>query len=144
MWSMTKVLTNAVALRLYEEGLFKLEDPVGDYVPSFQRTWNVVVPLDDVRTLQIDPVATQSVDYYAFVKGETQTLHYTTTPAKETMRIKHLMSETSGIQYDQFSEYDERSNGAIGCGMGGTHVGFLGIEPLWVSAARCFRPWSYT
>ena len=29
MWSMTKVLCNAVALRLYELGLFKLEDPVG-------------------------------------------------------------------------------------------------------------------
>lgn len=119
MWSMTKVLTNAVALRLYEEGLFKLEDPVGDYVPSFQREWSVVVPLDDVRTLQIDPAATHSVDYYAFVKGETETLHYTTFPAKETMRVKHLMSETSGIEYDQFSEYDERSGGALGCGMGG-------------------------
>jgi CubicO group peptidase (beta-lactamase class C family) len=29
MWSMTKVLSNAVALRLYELDLFKLEDPVG-------------------------------------------------------------------------------------------------------------------
>ena len=36
----------------------------------------------------------ESVDYYAFLKGETETLHYTTTPATNTMLIKHLMSET--------------------------------------------------
>ena len=35
------------------------------------------------------------------------------------MQIKHLMSETSGIEYDQFSDHDERSGGALGCGMGG-------------------------
>ncbi|MSP82678.1 MAG: class A beta-lactamase-related serine hydrolase [Alphaproteobacteria bacterium] len=42
MYSMTKVLTSAVALMLYEKGLFKLNDPVGTYVPSFDRPWTVV------------------------------------------------------------------------------------------------------
>lgn len=32
MFSMTKVLTSFVALRLYEEGLFDLEDPVSKYI----------------------------------------------------------------------------------------------------------------
>ena len=42
MWSMTKVLTCFTALRLYEEGLLKLQDPVSDYIPSFDRVWRVV------------------------------------------------------------------------------------------------------
>jgi hypothetical protein len=34
------------------------------------------------------------VDYYAFVKGETQTLHYTSVPAKEVrirVFLRHFM-----------------------------------------------------
>ena len=32
MYSMTKVLTNTIALMLYEKGIFKLNDPVGEYL----------------------------------------------------------------------------------------------------------------
>ena len=110
MWSMTKVLTCATALRLYERGLFKLDDPVADYVESFRREWEIVKPSDS---------GSKSVDYYAFVAGETKALKYDTVPATHTMRIKHLMSETSGIEYDQFSDYDEFNGGALGCGWGG-------------------------
>ena len=42
MFSMTKVLTSFVALRLYEEGLFDLEDRVSKYIPSFDRPWDIV------------------------------------------------------------------------------------------------------
>lgn len=110
MWSMTKVLCCATALRLYERGLFKLEDPVSDYIESFQRDWEIVKPSES---------GSKSVDYYAFVKGETVPLKYDTTPATKPMLIKHLMSETSGIEYDQFSDYDEFNGGALGCGWGG-------------------------
>ena len=67
-----RVLTCATALRLYEEGLFKLEDAVSDFIPSFGREWRVVLPREDART------ATESVEYFAFLKGEKQTLHYST------------------------------------------------------------------
>jgi CubicO group peptidase (beta-lactamase class C family) len=110
MWSMTKVLCCATALRLYERGLFKLDDPVSDYIDSFQREWEIVKPSE---------AGSQSVDYYAFVKGETMQLRYNTMPATKPMLIKHLMSETSGIEYDQFSDYDDFNDGALGCGWGG-------------------------
>jgi hypothetical protein len=165
MWSMTKVLTCFTALRLYEDGLFKLEDEVADYIPSFRREWRIVRP-DGEGSESSSPLVAgwsswkraegvERVDYFAFlkarvvllmilhsdqafcclstetclslshsltlfaVKGKEEMLAYRTEPAKKTMRIKHLMSETSGIEYDQFSEYDERSGGALGCGMAG-------------------------
>ena len=47
MFSMTKVLTSFVALRMYEEGLFDFEDEVSQYIPSFDRDWDIVVDSDD-------------------------------------------------------------------------------------------------
>lgn len=43
MYSMTKVLTSFIALRLYEEELFELDDPVSQFIPSFDRAWDIVV-----------------------------------------------------------------------------------------------------
>ena len=51
MFSMTKVLTSFVALRLYEEGLFDFEDPVGKYIASFDRSWDIVI--DSIQFLTL-------------------------------------------------------------------------------------------
>lgn len=104
MFSMTKVLTSFVALRLYEDGLFKFEDAVGDYVSSFKRVWEVVVDCED---------GGETIDYRSFLTGETSTLRYRRVASTKPMRIKHLMSETSGIEYDMFSEYDALFGGGI-------------------------------
>ena len=104
MFSMTKVLASFVALRLYEEGLFKLEDAVGDYVPSFTRDWEVVVDCED---------GGETVNYRSFFTGATSALRYKRVASTEPMRIKHLMSETSGIEYDMFSEYDALVGGGV-------------------------------
>ena len=60
MFSMTKVLTSFVALRLYEEGLFDFEDPVSKYIPSFDRSWDIVV---DSKS------GPESIDYKSFLTG---------------------------------------------------------------------------
>jgi CubicO group peptidase (beta-lactamase class C family) len=104
MFSMTKVLTSFVALRLYEDGLFKLDDAVGDYIPSFERDWEIVVDCES---------GGETIDYRSFLTGETTTLHYKRVGSKEPMRIKHLMSETSGIEYEIFSEYDTLFGGGV-------------------------------
>ena len=104
MFSMTKVLTSFVALRLYEEGLFGLEDAVADHIPSFNRDWEVVVDCDS---------GGETIDYRSFLTGATSTLRFERVLSKEPMRIKHLMSETSGIEYDLFAEYDTLFGGGV-------------------------------
>ena len=104
MYSMTKVLTSFVALRLYEDGLLAFDDPVSDYIPSFGRTWNIAVDSED---------GPDRIDYCSFLSGKTATYDYRLIPAREPIRIKHLMSETSGIEYDLFSEYEVLFGGGI-------------------------------
>ena len=42
IFSMTKPITSVAMLSLYEEGLFRLEDPVSNHIPSFAdlRVWH--------------------------------------------------------------------------------------------------------
>ena len=104
MFSMTKVLTSFVALRMYEEGLFDFEDEVSQYIPSFDRDWDIVVDSDD---------GPESMSYTSFLTGKNLELKFTTKPSSEKMRIKHLMSESAGIEYDLFAEYDSFLGGGL-------------------------------
>jgi len=73
VYSMTKVITCVSALRLYEEGLFTLNDPLYNYIPEF-KTMNV-------KTVQS--------------KGVVQV-----EPAKNPIRIVDLFTMSSGITYN--------------------------------------------
>ncbi len=72
IYSMTKPITSVAAMMLYEEGGFRLTDPVHMYIPSFR----------DVRV---------------FAGGSD--IRFGTVPATEPVRIWHLMSHTSGLTY---------------------------------------------
>jgi CubicO group peptidase (beta-lactamase class C family) len=72
IYSMTKPITSVAAMMLYEEGRFKLTDPVSRFIPSFA----------DVRV---------------FVGGSDQ--RPVTVPATEPVRIWHLLTHTSGLTY---------------------------------------------
>ena len=104
MFSMTKVLTSFVALRLYEEGLFDLEDPVSHYIPSFKRPWDIVTDSNS---------GPEAIDYRSFLTGQTVNLSFKREKSSQAMQIKHLMSESSGIEYELFSEYDSFLGGGI-------------------------------
>lgn len=106
MYSMTKVLTTTVALMLYEKGAFKLNDPVSDFIKSFNREWQVVQETDDIHC--------PSVPYRDMITGKSFNIHYKMKPAKESMKIKHLMAECSGIGYEMFSDLDRLENGTLG------------------------------
>jgi len=72
--SMTKAFTTVAVLQLVEEGKINLEDLLSDYIPEFK----------EMRILG-------SVD---------ETLDtYTTTPAKNQITIRHLLTHTSGMYY---------------------------------------------
>lgn len=77
-FSNTKLVTSCAALQLLEQGRFRLDDPVGQYIPA----------LKDLRVLR--PGATRIDD---------------AEPAREPVRIRHLLTHTAGFTYG-FTEPD--------------------------------------
>ena len=71
--SMTKPLTSVAVMMLYEEGRFKLNDPVGLYLPELA-SLDVLIPKDDGGGF--DRVA-----------------------AQQPLTIRHLLTHSSGISY---------------------------------------------
>ncbi|MGA2641972.1 MAG: serine hydrolase domain-containing protein [Spirochaetia bacterium] len=72
LFSMSKPITCAAALGLWERGLYGLDDPVDSYIPAF-RSARVLVSSE---------------------KGEV-----ITTPVQQRLTIRHLFTHTSGIVY---------------------------------------------
>lgn len=70
VYSMTKVLTVTAALQLYEQGLYAMDDPLGDYIPEYSRmtVW--------------DNAAGEAV------------------PAKNPIRIRDLFCMSAGLTYE--------------------------------------------
>ncbi len=80
--SMSKAVTSTAVMMLWEEGLFRLDDPVSKYIPEFK-----------------NPQVLKSFQY-----SDTS---YTTVPASGEMTIRHLLTHTSGLGYGQIDK-DER------------------------------------
>ncbi|MGI9616062.1 MAG: serine hydrolase domain-containing protein [Acidimicrobiales bacterium] len=72
IFSMTKPITSVAMLALYEEGLFRLEDPVSKFIPSF----------GDLRVWE---------------DGNTD--NYTTRHPEREVTIRDLFTHTSGLTY---------------------------------------------
>jgi CubicO group peptidase (beta-lactamase class C family) len=71
IFSMTKPITTVALMTLYDEGKFKLDDKVADYIPEFKETL-VYQPGEDGPALE---------------------------PQANEMSIRHLLTHTSGITY---------------------------------------------
>ncbi|MBM1105540.1 beta-lactamase family protein [Aurantibacter crassamenti] len=72
--SQTKAITSTAVMMLWEEGKFKLDDPISKYIPEFGEA--------------------QILDTYNESNGS-----YTTKPAENQITIRHLLTHTSGIGY---------------------------------------------
>lgn len=72
IFSMTKIITSVAAMMLYEEGRFKLDDPLGAYLPEFN-------------------------DMQVYTGGNSDDMK--TEPASSPITIKHLMTHTAGLTY---------------------------------------------
>jgi CubicO group peptidase (beta-lactamase class C family) len=70
MHSMTKPIASIALMQLYEQALFKLDDPASMYIPEFK-------------------------DLRVFVSGDTQ--KYETRPAAREMTVRDLLMHTSGL-----------------------------------------------
>lgn len=71
IYSLTKLFTSSLALQLWEEGAFRLDDPVSEYLP-------------ECRDLVVKT-------------------HNGVVPARTPLRLKHLITMTGGISYDEKS-----------------------------------------
>lgn len=72
--SQTKAITSTAVMMLWEQSLFRLDDPISDYLPVFGEA--------------------QILDTF----NEEDTT-YTTVPAENQITIRHLLTHTSGIGY---------------------------------------------
>lgn len=81
--SMTKPITSVAVMMLYEEGRFRLNDPVGEYLPQLA-SLDVFEPIDAVNGT------------------------YKRRPAQRPVTIRHLLTHTSGITYLFLGNSDQR------------------------------------
>ena len=87
--SQTKAITATAVMMLWEEGKFRLDDPISKYIPEFENA-QILDSLNKIDTT------------------------YFTSPAKVEMTIRHLLTHTSGIGYgiidnDQFSKIYQKA-----------------------------------
>ncbi|WKN42421.1 serine hydrolase domain-containing protein [Tunicatimonas pelagia] len=80
--SQTKAVTATAVMMLWEEGLFRLDDPISKYIPEFKNP--------------------QVLDRFRYADTS-----YTTQPAENEITIRHLLTHTSGLGYG-FIDGDER------------------------------------
>jgi len=72
--SQTKAITATAVMMLWEEGMFRLDDPISKYIPEFANM-EVLDSLNEKDTT------------------------YTSSPAEGQITIRHLLSHTSGLGY---------------------------------------------
>ncbi|MEZ4700193.1 MAG: serine hydrolase domain-containing protein [Rhodothermales bacterium] len=72
--SQSKAITSTAVMMLWEEGRFQLDDPISKYIPAFK-----------------NPQVLQSFQY--------RDTTYTTVPASREIRIRDLLTHTSGLGY---------------------------------------------
>jgi len=72
--SQTKAITSTAVMMLWEEGKFRLDDPISKYIPEFKEA--------------------QILDTF----NDTDST-YTTKPAEKQITIRHLITHTSGLGY---------------------------------------------
>jgi CubicO group peptidase (beta-lactamase class C family) len=81
IYSMTKPVTGVALMMLYEEGKFRLSDPVSKYIPEFKDLKVVVDPWQKGPDIDLEDV-------------------------NHEMTIRELMSHTAGFTYGLFSYYN--------------------------------------
>lgn len=99
IFSMTKMLTCATALTLFEEGKFRMDDPVSMYIKEFE---NMKLSENGKNSAQDAAVQTgQTMGGGAAAEAT----GYATNP----ITVKHLFTMTAGLNYDLFSESIKRA-----------------------------------
>jgi CubicO group peptidase (beta-lactamase class C family) len=122
IYSMTKPITAVVAMSLYEQGAFSLNDELARYLPEFA----------DMRVL---------------VGGNAE--QPKTVPATEPIRLWHLFSHTAGLTYafTRSSVLDEMYRLAGADPVASPSLDLAGMCERWASLPLLFEPgtaWNYS
>ena len=122
IYSMTKPVTSVVAMSLYEQGAFSLNDELSRYLPEFT----------DMRVL---------------VGGNAE--QPKTVPATEPIRIWHLLTHTAGLTYafTRSSVLDEMYRLAAADPLVDTTTDLAGMCERWAGLPLLFEPgtgWNYS
>jgi CubicO group peptidase (beta-lactamase class C family) len=115
IYSMSKTFTVVTAMTLYEKGLFKLHDPIGEFIPAFK---NVKVAVHDDRgQLRIED-------------------------ARSPITFEHLFTMTSGIPYPGPDSYSARAAAEAHARMEGDWNSKKVMETI-AGVPLCFHPGEY-
>ncbi|MDR1972172.1 MAG: beta-lactamase family protein [Treponema sp.] len=115
IFSMSKTFTIVTAMTLYEKGLFKLHDPIGEFIPAFKDT---TVAAHDER-------------------GQVQIV-----PAKSPITFEHLFTMTSGIPYPGPGSYSAKAAADQIAQLKGERSTRLAAE-MMARIPLCFHPGEY-
>jgi CubicO group peptidase (beta-lactamase class C family) len=118
IYSMTKTFTVAAAMTLYEKGLFKLQDPIAEFLPSFK---DMIVAEHDERGI------------------------VSLVPAKNPITFEHLFTMTSGIPYPGPESYSARAFSEIQTrrSAGASGITTAEIADAAAGVPLCFHPGEY-
>lgn len=121
IYSMTKPVTSVAAMMLYEEGAFELTDPIAKWLPEFAET-------------------------RVYVAGSAQ--KPVTQPQVEPIRVKHLLTHTSGLTYGFHHAHPVDAMYRAAGHEWGTPPGADSAEVCrhWAAAPLVFQPgseWNY-
>lgn len=93
--SMSKAVTSVAVMMLYEEGHFRLHDPVSKFIPGFKDAVVAVAPTSERPALP----------------GKT----YATVPVKRPLQIRDLLTHTAGLTYGTgLAEADYKAADLVG------------------------------
>lgn len=93
--SMSKAVTSVAVMMLYEEGRFRLHDPVAKFIPGFRNS----------------VVAVKPDEKHPALPGKA----YATVPAKRAIQIRDLLAHTAGLNYgDGLAREDYQAANLIG------------------------------
>ena len=93
--SMSKAITSVAVMMLYEEGKFRLHDPISKFIPAFAKSVVAVAPTEQAPALP----------------GKT----YATVPATRGIQIRDLLTHMAGLTYgDGLANADYRAANLIG------------------------------
>jgi CubicO group peptidase (beta-lactamase class C family) len=115
IYSMSKTFTIVAAMTLYEKGLFKLHDPIAEFIPAFKE---VTVAVHDAR-------------------GQVQVV-----PARSPITFEHLFTMTSGIPYPGPGSYSSRVAADLHA-QAPANVTTRAMAELAARVPLCFHPGEY-
>ena len=101
IYSMSKPITSVALMMLYEEGKFRLQDPVGKYIPELA-DMQVLIEKGETTGGPAFNIPETDEDGNPIAAAEVDEDSYTTVPADRPITVQDLLRHTAGFTYGFF------------------------------------------